>query len=45
MTDVETRLKAKPDWLDELGPVVEGPQAWHRPEPQSFEGLYLPLVN
>ena len=43
MTDIETRLKAKPDWLDELGPVVEGPQAWHRPEPQSFEGLYCRL--
>ena len=41
MSDVEPRLKAAK--LDELGPVVEGPQARHRPEPQSFEGRYCRL--
>ena len=43
MSDVTPPLKAKPDWLNELGPVVEGIPAWQRPEPQCFEGRYCRL--
>ena len=43
MSDVTPPLKAKPDWLDELGPVVEGVPEWQRPEPQCFEGRYCRL--
>ena len=43
MSSVTPPLKAEPDWLNELGPVVEGLPEWRRPKLQCFEGRYCRL--